>query len=57
MGVPVGEADGEHLSMLRCGECGNRYETDETLDNDCPYCNRSEWDLVDFGDPSTWRDD
>mgnify|MGYP006897002431 CR=1 FL=1 len=57
MGVPIGEAEGEHLALLRCDECDNRYETDETLDNDCPYCSRSNWDLVNFGEPSFWRAD
>lgn len=57
MGVVIGEADGEHVLLAECGECGERYETDETMDNDCPHCGgRNVYpDVVESGDPDEWR--
>lgn len=58
MGVPVGEAEGGHPALLECGECGARYETDETMGNDCPECGTHRgFDVIDGGDPDGWRPD
>jgi predicted nucleic acid-binding Zn-ribbon protein len=47
MGVPVGEAAGEHIATLVCRNCETRYETDETMGNDCPGCGVTSFDIVD----------
>lgn len=59
MGVPIGDAEGDHAALLECGECGERYETDETMANDCPHCNthHPNPDVIDGGDPANWRPD
>lgn len=60
MGVSIGEADGEYVCLLECGECGKRYETDETRSNDCPECYRIQFEILDGynSDPElSWRDD
>ena len=49
MGVPIGEADGDYLVTLECRECGTRYETDETMGNDCPDCGFVSFDFADGG--------
>lgn len=56
MGVPVGQADGDHPALLSCGDCGEKFETDETMANGCPFCGAVSYDIEDGGDPSTWRD-
>lgn len=59
MGVPIGEASGDHPALLECVECGERFETDETLANDCPHCgahnHAGRAEIVDGGDPDGWR--
>lgn len=57
MGVPIGEADGDHPALLECSGCGDRYETDETMLNDCPECGHPPAEIVDGGDPEGWRPD
>lgn len=47
MGVPEGEATGDHILTLRCKECGTDYETDETMLNDCPECNFQSFEIRD----------
>lgn len=54
MGVPIGEADGDNPLLLECRSCGDQYETDETMMNDCPHCGSQRFDVV-SGDPSDWR--
>lgn len=58
MGVPIGDAVGDHPALLECEDCGERYETDETMGNDCPHCGTS-WgfEIIDGGDPDGWRPD
>lgn len=60
MGVPIGEADGDYATLLECEGCGNKYETDETMPNDCPECYRTQYEVVTgyADDPEySWRDD
>lgn len=60
MGVPIGEADGEHIALCECGDCGNRYEADESTINDCPECGSYSFEIVDgtATDPEmSWRDE
>lgn len=59
MGVRIGEATGEHVALLECRGCGDRFETDETQHNDCPHCghHNTSPDVIDGGDPSNWRPD
>lgn len=58
MGVPVGDATGDHPALLECQSCGDVYETDETMDNACPECKAHRaFEVVDGGDPATWRGD
>lgn len=45
MGVPRGEADGSHVARLRCRRCETRYETDETMGNDCPDCGFQDFEM------------
>lgn len=57
MGVEIGEADGEHILLAECDGCEEEYETDETMDNDCPHCgSRNVYpDVVESGEPDEWR--
>lgn len=56
MGVGIGEADGDHPALLECHECGEEYETDETMFNDCPECGMQAFEVVvSGGDPNGWR--
>lgn len=57
MGVPIGDADGDHPALLECQYCGTEYETDETTLNDCPECGRRDFEIEDGGDPNGWRGD
>lgn len=60
MGVPIGEATGDHPALLECGDCGERYETDETMTNECPHCGGwldQEKGVITGGDPEHWRPD
>lgn len=60
MGVPVGEAEGDHPSLLRCNSdpCGGEteYETDETMPNDCPECDWHTYTIVSTDPNAPWRD-
>lgn len=60
MGVPVGQADGDHICLLECQDCGERYETDETMTNECPDCYSPSWEMVEGtgpGDDLSWREE
>lgn len=61
MGVPIGGADGQHVALVECHGCGDRFETDETMTNDCPHCGAhnpaSRIEVIDGGDPDGWRPD
>jgi len=50
MGVPVGQSEGDHPVTLGCRECGSRYETDETMGNDCPACGFARFRVLDDGE-------
>lgn len=59
MGVPVGDATGEYVTLLECEECDERYETDETTSNNCPECGAARFEVVDgyATDPEySWRE-
>lgn len=59
MGVPIGEATGDHPALLECAGCGERYETDETMANDCPQgCTWDGYgaDIVSTDPAAPWRD-
>jgi Zn finger protein HypA/HybF involved in hydrogenase expression len=55
MGVPIGEATGDHIVLAHCSECKARFELDETMANDCPECGIPNPAVIDGGDPSGWR--
>lgn len=55
MGVPIGDADGESIALLRCKECTKRYETDETMDNQCP-CGSYRYSIEDASYGQPWRE-
>ncbi|QHS17950.1 hydrogenase maturation nickel metallochaperone HypA [haloarchaeon 3A1-DGR] len=57
MGVPIGDAEGNHTALLECGNCSERYETDETMGNECPHCGMVSFEIVTGGDPDAWRPD
>lgn len=57
MGVPIGDVTGDHPALLECGDCAERYETDETMVNDCPHCGAWDFETIDGGDPDGWRPD
>jgi len=46
MGVPVGESEGDLPVRLQCRSCGDEYETDETMTNECPFCGAVDYDAV-----------
>lgn len=48
MGVPVGDAEGDYVTLVRCAnsECGQPFETDETTTNDCPVCGTLSADVI-----------
>lgn len=59
MGVPVGDADGDHPVLLVCRSCGDPFETDETMNNACASCGSGRIDIVET-DPDLvddWRAD
>ena len=55
MGVHIGEATGERLTLLYCRDCRLEYEIDETTGPHCPVCGRANYLLsnTDFSGP--WR--
>lgn len=59
MGVHIGHAEGEYVTLLRCKNCSIKYETDERMNNLCPDCGRARWeDVTPEGaayTPSEWR--
>jgi len=54
MGVPIGDAHGDYLTLLQC-ECDNEYETDETMANGCPECGRVSMDIISDDYSGDWR--
>lgn len=60
MGVPVGEAEGRHVTLCECDQCGTEFETDETMSNGCPECNSYGYWIRDGtaeNPEMPWRDD
>lgn len=59
MGVPVGDANGSHVALLKCGDCGAYYETDETMGNECPDCHAVQYEILAGaqGQIDDWRED
>lgn len=59
MAVEIGEADGDHVALCACSNCGARFETDETMTNDCPECSQNSLEIIDgvaTNPEMTWRD-
>lgn len=58
MGAPLGEAPGDNPCLLQCLSCGEKYETDETMPNDCPYdgCGVQRFEIIDTDPDAPWRD-
>ena len=55
MGVDIGKAEGEYLTLLECENCDMQYETDETMSNDCPHCYRTMYDVKSDDYSGDWR--
>ena len=56
----IDQQDGDHVTLLKCGDCGAYYETDETVTNDCPDCGSYDWTIltgVATDGPEDWRAD
>jgi len=58
MGCKVGFARGESVVLMECSEHGY-YETDETMDNCCPFGNHTtdpEFEIVSTDPETPWRE-